>query len=74
MVKLKNLLRRMRTFNLEHPTFINDPDHNPAGKPGALTMLSREKVEVHEDALQCREIAAALNPKDGSRPTLRVVS
>jgi hypothetical protein len=69
-VKLKNLSRRMRSFNLEHPTFSNVEGENGVGKPEALTMLSREIVEVHEDALLCREVKAALSPRKG-RPTLR---
>lgn len=71
-MKLKNLMRQMRVFNLEHPTFLNQAGLNGVGKPEALTMLSREVVEVHPDVLQCREISSALNPRVG-RPTLRVV-
>lgn len=72
MKKLKNLKRRMRCFNLEHPTFVNEQGDNGIGKPEALTMRSLEIVEVHDDALLCREIKAALTPKTG-RPTLRVL-
>jgi len=72
MVKLKNLQRRMRVFNLEHPTFKNAPGGNGAGKPEALTMLSLETQEVHADTLLCAEVKAALNPSKG-RATLRVV-
>ena len=64
--------RRMRSFNLEHPTFVNEPGHNGVGKPEVLTMKPLEVIEVHEDALACREIKAALTPKAG-RPTLRVL-
>lgn len=70
--KLKNLLRRTRVFNLEHPTFKNANLEHPAGKPEALTILPRQVVEVHPDVLNCREVAACLNPKVG-RPTLRVI-
>lgn len=72
MIKLRNLQRRMRCFNLEHPTFKNAPGNNGAGKPEAMTMLALETVDVHEDTLLCREVKAALNPSKG-RPTLRVL-
>ena len=72
MAILKNLLRRTRAFNLEHPTFVNDPGENGVGKPEALTLLPREQKVVHDDVLMCREIRAALDPLKG-RPTLRVL-
>jgi len=73
MVKLKNLKRRMRAFNLEHPTFVNTTGANGTGKPEVLTMRAHEVSEVHEDALLCAEIKNALNPTKG-RPTLRVLA
>lgn len=72
MVKLKNLLRRMRVFNLEHPRFMNENAEHPVGKPESLTLLAREVREVPPEALECREIKAGLYPKKG-RPTLRVI-
>ncbi len=71
-VKLLNLKRAMRSFNLEHPDFLNVNGEHPVGKPETLTMLSRETKEVPEATLECREIRAALHPKKG-RPTLRVL-
>ena len=71
-MKLMNLQRRMRVFNLEHPTFVNEPGANGAGKPESLTMLSRETMDVHADVAECAEVKSALNPSKG-RPTLRVV-
>jgi hypothetical protein len=73
MAKLKNLTRRIRSFNLEHPTFVNQQGANGLGKPEALTLLPLEVKEVHADALICREIKGALNPLKG-RPTLRVLA
>ncbi len=73
MVKLKNLSRRMRSFNLELPTFVNSQGTNGVGKPETLTMLAHEIKEVPAEALQCREIRSALNPSKG-RPTLRVLA
>lgn len=72
-VKLLNLQRRMRSFNLEHPTFLNQNAEHPVGKPESLTLLPREIKIVDEDVLLCREIKAGLAPRKG-RPTLRVVS
>lgn len=74
MVKLKNLTRRIRSFNLEHPTFKNAPGVNGAGRPESLTMLPRQVLEVHPDTLACVEIRAALNPHGKRRPTLRVIA
>lgn len=71
MAVLKNLLRRTRAFNLEHPTFVNDPGENGVGKPESLTLLPREEKTVHDDVLECREVRNALRPSKG-RPTLRV--
>lgn len=71
-IKLKNLKRQMRVFNLEHPTFLNQEGEHPVGRPETLTMLSRETRDVHPDTTSCVEVAAALRPKKG-RPSLRVV-
>ena len=71
-VKLLNLQRRLRSFNLEHPTFLNQNAEHPVGKPETLTILPREAKVVDADVLLCREIKAALTPRKG-RPTLRVV-
>lgn len=74
MVKLQNLQRRMRVFNLEHPTFVQAAGLNGVGKPESLTLLPRETKEVHPDVLLCVEVKAALRPRDQrTRPTLRVV-
>lgn len=72
MKQLRNLKRRMRVFNLEHPTFVNAAGEHPVGKPESLTLLPLEVREVHDDVLLCREVAKALRPIVG-RPTLRVV-
>lgn len=72
MVKVRNLLRRMRVFNLEHPHFTSTQGENGLGKPETLTMLAHEVRELPEEVLECREVKAALKPKKG-RPTLRVV-
>lgn len=71
-VKLRNMKRRMRVFNLEHPTFLNKNGEHPAGRPEVLTLLPLEVKEVEEDVLQCVEVRKALRPLKG-RPTLRVV-
>ncbi len=65
MAKLTNMLRRLRTFNLEHPSLCD-----ASGKPGVLTLHPRATVEVSPDVLECTEIKNALNPTKG-RPTLR---
>lgn len=72
MVKLKNLKRRTRVFNLEHPAFVNAHGEHGVGKPDTLTMLPKEVVEVRPETLECRQVRAALRPKVG-RPTLRVI-
>jgi len=72
MAQLKNLLRRTRAFNLEHPTFLNLAGENGVGKPEALTLLPRETKTVHADVLACVEVRNALRPSKG-RPTLRVM-
>lgn len=72
MAKLRNLKKRIRVFNLEHPTFLNRKGEHPVGKPETLTLLPLEVREVEEDVLTCVEVKNALNPKVG-RPTLRVV-
>jgi len=72
MAKLKNLLRRTRSFNLEHPHFVNQNGEHPVGKPEALTLLPLEARDVPEEALLCREIKAWLRPSMG-RATLRVL-
>lgn len=71
-IKLMNLKRRMRVFNLEHPTFRNTPGENGAGKPETLTIEPRQAIDVHPDVLECVEIKKALRPSKG-RPTLRVL-
>ena len=71
-MKIKNLKRQVRVFNLEHPTFVNKAGEHPVGKPETLTLLPLEAVEIHEDAALCAEIRAALRPLKG-RPTLRVI-
>ena len=72
MVMLRNLQRRMRVFNLEHPTFVNQEGDNGLGKPESLTLLPLEVRDVHEDMLSCVEIKSALGPSKG-RPPLRVI-
>lgn len=71
-IKLKNLLRRRRAFNLEHSSFVEAKGDNGKGKPEVLTVGPREIVEVPSTVLHCREIKSALKPQKG-RPTLRVV-
>ena len=73
MAKLKNLTRRMRCFNLEHPTFLAQQGDNGTGKPETLTLLPLEVKEVHADVLECREVKFALNPSKG-RAILRVLA
>ena len=72
MVKIKNLKRRMRCFNLEHPSFLTTAGSNGVGKPESLTMLPKETVEVDDAVLMCAEIKAALKPRN-ARPSLRIV-
>ena len=72
MKKLMNLKRQMRVFNLDHPAFLLIEGDHPVGKPETLTLLAREVREVPDEALLCREIRGALNPRKG-RPTLRVL-
>lgn len=72
MVKLKNLLRRTRVFNLEHATFKNAPGEHPVGKPEVLTLWPLEAKDVHEDTLKCAEVESALSSHNG-RATLRVL-
>lgn len=67
-MKIKNLLRQMQVFNLEHPTFLNAPGEHGVGKPDSLTFLAREEKEVHADTARCAEVASALK-----RKTLRIV-
>ena len=71
MKNLMNLKRQMRVFNLDHPSFLLTEGEHAVGKPETLTLLAREVKEVPDEALECREIRGALNPKKG-RPTLRV--
>lgn len=73
MKKLKNLARRIRVFNLEHPDLVNIDGDNGRGNPESLTLMPLEVKEVPESALECREIKAALQPSKG-RPTLRVLA
>lgn len=73
-VRIKNLLRRMRVFNLEHPHFVNTTGEHPVGKPEAVTFLALEEKELPQEALQCREIKKALTRHPKRRPTLRVLS
>lgn len=73
MVKLRNLVRRTRAFNLEHPTFLAMEGDNGVGKPEVLTLLPFESQAVHEDALHCVEIKKALTARPGRPATLRVV-
>lgn len=72
MVLLKNLLRQTRVFNLEHPTFVNASGEHPAGKPESMTLWPLEARDVHEDTLECVEVASALSSTNG-RATLRVL-
>ena len=72
MVMLKNLLRRTRAFNLEHPHFVNQNGEHPVGKPESMTLSPLEAREVPEETLLCREVKACLRPSKG-RPTLRVI-
>lgn len=73
-IRLKNLLRRMRVFNLEHPVFVNAPGANGVGKAEALTMLPLQTMTLPAQVLECVEIKAAmLKHKKGRLPTLRVV-
>lgn len=73
MANLKNLTRRIRSFNLEHPKFVGEAGDNGIGKPESLTLLPLETKVVDIEALSCAEIKAALNPTKG-RPTLRVLA
>jgi len=73
MAKLKNLTRRIRSFNLEHPAFVNAQGDNGVGKPESLTMMPLEAKDVPDEALECREIRACLKPSKG-HPTLRVLA
>jgi len=73
VVKLLNLLRRPRVFNLERAHFTESTGLNGIGEPESVTLLARETVEVHPEVLLCREVEAALRPPSGGRPTLRVV-
>lgn len=73
MPNLKNLTRRIRSFNLEHPKFVAEAGDNGLGNPESLTLLPLEAKVVPDEALLCREIKAALNPTKG-RPTLRVLA
>ncbi len=72
MVKLKNLKRRLRVFNLEHPTFVDAHGEHGPGRTETLTLMPRETKDVHPDVLKCVEVASALDHSKGRRPTLRV--
>lgn len=71
-VKLKNLLRQARVFNLEAEYFRSQAGENGVGKPESLTLMPLEVREVPAQALECAEVKANLHPRRG-RPTLRVV-
>ena len=72
MIKLKNLKKMVRCFNLEHDTFVLQEGRSGVGKPEVLDMMPLEIKEVHEDVLECAEIRSALRPRKGP-PTLRVI-
>lgn len=72
MAKLKNMQRRLRTFNLEHSAFVDADGEYPAGKPEVLTLMPKEVKVVRPEVLECREIRAALYPKN-DRPTLQLI-
>jgi len=73
MVKLKNLLRQTRVFNLDHPTFLGTAGEHPVGKPETLTLFPLEARDVHDDVIKCAGVKSALAPTNGARPTLRVL-
>ena len=73
-IKIRNLKRQMRVFNLEHNKFVSSPDNSPAGQPESITFLPLETKEVDEEVALCREVKAALTRHPRRRPTLRVVS
>lgn len=77
-VKIRNLIRQSRVFNLEHPEFVNRTgDHSgstPAGQPEAVTFQPLEVKELPASACECAEIKAALTRHPKRRPTLRVVN
>ena len=60
MAVLKNKRRQMLVFNLEAPFFTKNRNETPWGKPCALTFLALEKKEVHDAALSCSEVKAAI--------------
>ena len=71
---IKNLLKRTQVFNLEAPEFMNVNGEHPIGRPETVTFLPLESKTLHEAALRCREIKAALATHPKRRPTLRVKS
>lgn len=73
-VKIRNLLRQSRCFNLEHPDFVNSPTNSAVGMPESVSFLPLEVKELPSAAQECREIKAALTRHPKRRPTLRVVN
>lgn len=65
MVKLKNTLRQLVTFNLE-----TVPGEN--GMPGVATFMPLETKELPEAALESVEIANALKRRKGNKPATLV--
>lgn len=72
-VKLKNLQRAMRVFNLESPHFVENQGKNGRGKPESVTFLAHQTLELPEQVLECTEIKSALKETNRRRPTLRIV-
>lgn len=71
-VKLMNISRRIQTFNLEAPHFVQSEGENGKGKPESVTFLPREVKTLHDAALDCVQIKNALASHE-NKPTLRVV-
>lgn len=68
MVKLRNKSRgALLTFNLEHSSLLVD------GKPGVLTILAGQTVEVPEATLECAEVKSALRWQGKRPPTLQSI-
>lgn len=73
-VKLKNLLRRMRCFNLADGHSLSIEGDNGIGKPEVLTLLPLEMKIVDRRILESPGIKEGLSPRDSKkRPTLRIL-
>ena len=55
-MKLLNASSRVRTFNLEAAFFREQH----GGLPGSLTLAPRERADVPDQAIECHEVAAAI--------------